>query len=652
MKGRVLALTVAMLLVTAGAASAVTLANIWDIQQMVYPENTIVRVDTVLVTGVDYATTTFGFWAQQKSGGPYGGIQVYTGSTNCGAPNAVSGPLRVGHVVTIDSMRYLEYPSGVHDSLSGSELIYSPQWWTIVDSVTSILPQDITCTDLGMRPYNYAYSEPWEGSLVRLNDVVCVAWDPSFASSYFLRQNSPSGPGDTVTVYVRNNKLMNPGPGRPNIGDVLTSITGLGHFESSRYQLCPRNTDDIVPSSVPPPNVGLAYATSNTGVNVIFDSRLEKSTAETATNYYLGSGVSVVSATLDPVGEQLVSLVTGLQTGGTVEALTVGGVKSKGGPAMPEPQSYPFRGGLTPISMVQAVKSAVNDSSQLTTEQVTVAGIVTANRAPYITHLYVEETPGGPWQGVQIYGGTPAEPVVGDSIIISGYVSEYFFKTELTGIDYLKICSSGNPLPGPNLVDPALIKTGAPTAESYEGVFIRCNPVFIADSIGFDQFGEWRVADIFGTPYDTVMVGHNGNYTYIPVPGTWMNICGPMDYIYSNFRIEPRSDADIDLVNVTGVEPVTPAAPVFALEQNFPNPFNPITTVMFSLPTKGEVDLGVYDVSGRLVKTLYSGVLDQGKHKATWDGSNNAGHAVSSGVYFCKLITKDRVAETKMVILK
>ena len=62
--------------------------------------------------------------------------------------------------------------------------------------------------------------------------------------------------------------------------------------------------------------------------------------------------------------------------------------------------------------------------------------------------------------------------------------------------------------------------------------------------------------------------------------------------------------------------------------------------------------LAVYDVSGRLVKTLYEGVMDQGKHKATWDGQNNAGRAVSSGVYFCKLITKNNVAEAKMVILK
>ncbi len=645
MERRVLAMVVALLFVTAGVASAATLATIYEIQQLVYPQNTIVRVDTVVVTGIDYVST-YGYWAQQKSGGPYGGIQVYTGSTS-------TGGLRVGHVVTIDSIRYLEYPSGVHDSLSGSELIYSPLAWTIVDSMIVPAPKLLQCNQFGMRPYAYATAEQWEGTLIRFQDVVVTGIDPAYPlTSFWFRQNAPST--DTTTMYCRTNKMVSPGPAPPPIGTVLTSIAGIGHYENSRYHICPRNADDIVYSGAPPaPNLSLAYAISNTGINAAFDVRVDEATAENINNYYLGSGVQVLSATLDLVGEQIVTLTTGTQVGGTAEELTVAGVKSKGpGTIMPQPQTYAFRGGLTPISVVQAMKAVDNDSSALTTQQVTVAGIVTADTGPYITHFYVETRPGGPWSGVQIYGGPPTPIAEGDSIVVSGYVSEYFYKTEITGLDYLAVHSSGNSLPGPAHVDPALIKTGAATAESYEGVFVRCDPVFVADTVGFDQFGEWKVADTYGS-LDTAMVGHNGNYTYIPTPGVWMNICGPIDYIYDDFRIEPRRDADIDLVNVIGVDPVTPAAPVvFALEQNFPNPFNPVTTITFSLPEKGEVDMGVYDVSGRLVKTLYQGVMDQGKHKATWDGRNNAGRAVSSGVYFCKLFTKDNVAETKMVILK
>jgi flagellar hook assembly protein FlgD len=93
--------------------------------------------------------------------------------------------------------------------------------------------------------------------------------------------------------------------------------------------------------------------------------------------------------------------------------------------------------------------------------------------------------------------------------------------------------------------------------------------------------------------------------------------------------------------------------PVFALEQNSPNPFKPVTNIFFSIPEKTEVELYVCDVSGRVVKRLVDGVpMEPGRYEATWDGRNDAGRTVSSGVYFCKLLAADKVAQTKMVILK
>jgi flagellar hook assembly protein FlgD len=107
-------------------------------------------------------------------------------------------------------------------------------------------------------------------------------------------------------------------------------------------------------------------------------------------------------------------------------------------------------------------------------------------------------------------------------------------------------------------------------------------------------------------------------------------------------------------MNVVAVGPGTlPKPQVFALEQNAPNPFNPVTSIFFSIPEKTEVDLYVYDISGRVVKRLVDGVgMEPGRHKATWDGRNDAGRAVSSGVYFCKLMAADKVAQMKMVVLK
>jgi hypothetical protein len=83
-----------------------------------------------------------------------------------------------------------------------------------------------------------------------------------------------------------------------------------------------------------------------------------------------------------------------------------------------------------------------------------------------------------------------------------------------------------------------------------------------------------------------------------------------------------------------------------------PNPFNPSTTIAYSLGRAGSAELVVYDLSGRRVKTLVSGYIDAGSHEARWDGRDEYGRRVASGVYAYRLIT-DEFSETKrMVLLK
>lgn len=83
-----------------------------------------------------------------------------------------------------------------------------------------------------------------------------------------------------------------------------------------------------------------------------------------------------------------------------------------------------------------------------------------------------------------------------------------------------------------------------------------------------------------------------------------------------------------------------------------PNPFNPSTTISFSLPAAGAIDLSVYDVSGRLVTTLASGLRAAGPHRETWDGRDANGLEVGSGVYFVRLSVAGDVATRKMVLMK
>jgi hypothetical protein len=91
----------------------------------------------------------------------------------------------------------------------------------------------------------------------------------------------------------------------------------------------------------------------------------------------------------------------------------------------------------------------------------------------------------------------------------------------------------------------------------------------------------------------------------------------------------------------------------YSLSQNHPNPFNPTTTIDYSIARAGHVSLKVYNVAGQLVRTLVDEVQSpESVEPVIWDGRNNAGHAVSSGVYFYRLTTKGFTKTRKMVVLK
>ncbi len=83
-----------------------------------------------------------------------------------------------------------------------------------------------------------------------------------------------------------------------------------------------------------------------------------------------------------------------------------------------------------------------------------------------------------------------------------------------------------------------------------------------------------------------------------------------------------------------------------------PNPFNPSTMIRYSLPRSGHVELEIYDLGGRQVRTLVREVVEAGEHRARWNGRDDAGAQVVSGVYLYRLRTDDHVETRRMVLLK
>jgi flagellar hook assembly protein FlgD len=91
----------------------------------------------------------------------------------------------------------------------------------------------------------------------------------------------------------------------------------------------------------------------------------------------------------------------------------------------------------------------------------------------------------------------------------------------------------------------------------------------------------------------------------------------------------------------------------YILEQNYPNPFNPETTIRFTLPLDKNVSVRVFDVSGRLVKTLVDNQLyTQGTYEVTWNGTSQDGTAVASGTYLYSLEYGNFRQSKTMILLK
>ncbi len=103
----------------------------------------------------------------------------------------------------------------------------------------------------------------------------------------------------------------------------------------------------------------------------------------------------------------------------------------------------------------------------------------------------------------------------------------------------------------------------------------------------------------------------------------------------------------------TDVDEDLPQVPnAFALYQNSPNPFNPVTTIRFDLPRAEHVRLVVYNVKGELVATLADQNMDAGRKEITWDAKDSAGRTATSGVYFYRLVAGEFVETRKMILLR
>ena len=150
--------------------------------------------------------------------------------------------------------------------------------------------------------------------------------------------------------------------------------------------------------------------------------------------------------------------------------------------------------------------------------------------------------------------------------------------------------------------------------------------------------------------------GEEGN-----ISGTQINFDVPLEYnqtIYWRVMAEHGS-APSDWSPVRSFTPVNPATAVDDLPtlhdtamSVYPNPFNPATTIAFDLPRPGPVAVEVYDLAGRRVRALFSGPREAGHHELTWNGRDEQGLGVGSGVYLVRLVTTQGALTQRALLLK
>lgn len=129
------------------------------------------------------------------------------------------------------------------------------------------------------------------------------------------------------------------------------------------------------------------------------------------------------------------------------------------------------------------------------------------------------------------------------------------------------------------------------------------------------------------------------SYNKVGTTGTWTAITTG-NYMINAFYDNGSGSSDI-VIN-----------PALLTAKNYPNPFNPETTINFNMPADGKVSVKIYNAKGQLVKTLFNGNLEKGSREVVWNGVNDKGQTVGSGLYFYKVETAKQSIMNKMILMK
>lgn len=160
----------------------------------------------------------------------------------------------------------------------------------------------------------------------------------------------------------------------------------------------------------------------------------------------------------------------------------------------------------------------------------------------------------------------------------------------------------------------------------------------VCDDDGYEDYQPWIIWEVQESGYYFLRVAHSSN-----APGESGQRDDTIGAYFLNFESTPSKIEVDNLLNA-------PEKP--ELSQNYPNPFNPTTTIRFQLPKSCKVRLSIYDISGKLVKTLVDSPKEDGYHSVIWDGKDKTDRNVPSGLYLYRIEIEGFSWTKRMILLK
>jgi len=600
-------------------------------------------------TGLSYAGAGVKFLLEDVHGGPWSGIQIYS-------PDSLAFPvLHEGYEIEVEGYvgEYVTAPANMTEFWVSGEV-------NILNIGQPMPPVPVVPTgDLRWA----TTAEQWATVIVRVKDVAVMHNDWQYAE-----WGVDDGSGE---IHVDDDSDSLSDFIRPPVGTVIDSIQGwvydhYGYFsDSSVYKLEPLYKSDIVIGEGPPNirNYTRTPGAPTPSDNVTISADISDNSQVTAARIIY----TVNNGTADSVD---MSPVTGTSYSGEIPAQSEGdwvdyyikayddNSTSTTMPSVVDQKQYSYR--VTSTMTIEDLQYTPWPDGQTPYEgvQVQVSGVVTAdtafnsNEGGYV----IQDPDATEWGGIYVYGTTETL-LRGNQVTVTGKVGDFISAfTSAYGYQWdgnTTIAASNVTVDGDGTVPDPLMMTAdslESNPETYEGMLVRVNGAEVSTVNQYD----WTITDDSGGHIlidDDAMTSH-AFFDTLEIGSMIGDVQGIWTYSYGTYKIELRDDNDHNIR--TGVNPEVGNQPLtYQLKQNYPNPFNPTTNIQFSLAHNENVTIAVYNIRGQLIRTLVNhDAMKAGYHTLNWDGTNNAGQQVGSGIYIYRIHAGDFVSAKKMTLLR